>query len=392
MSRQAPKHRHKRQHKGGGQSRQHTPEYGTQPTQLPRATPDRVATHRVGPPHGKRGLAIAVLIILLAVSAPALVRQARRLFIGIEGSPAGLVFVRGKSLVEAGGGPGKERVLVTMPGEGRLGNPAVSPDGNRLVFTYSQGEYGTGDWGSDLHMLELPARGKAGVHSRVLLRHGKPGDAVESASWSPDGRSMLITYQEALYEGQYYQGRRSLLQRLELETSRRETIAPDAGDPSWSPDGKQIAYIRTDPQRRQSLWVAQPDGSQPRQIAGSPEYVAMGGPRYSPDGRRLLFAASPGTAARTGESERASSWLGRLGPASAEAHGMPWDVWLWEDGRAPTRLTRLGEDLLSVAWAPTGDTIGIVTDLGLYTLRPNGADLKRIEIAAEPGGLAWLES
>lgn len=58
--------------------------------------------------------------------------------------------------------------------------------------------------------------------------------------------------------------------------------------PSWSPDGKWLAFSAPDRSGEEAVWVTRPDGSQLREVA-----VAPGGlrtPSWSPDGRSLVAA------------------------------------------------------------------------------------------------------
>ncbi|MDP9350176.1 MAG: hypothetical protein M3P51_01325 [Chloroflexota bacterium] len=192
---------------------------------------------------GRRGLVLTVLVVLLALGGPTLVGQVRSQLAGVVPPPAGLVFVRGTQLILIEPESRAERVLASMPEGGRVGNPVVSPGGGRLAFTFSQGFYGESNWGGDLYLLQLP-----NGHPEMVLKHAQPGDAVEAASWSPDGRSMLIAYQEALYEGESYMGTRPRLERLELATGKRRTVVENGGSSSWSPDGERIAYVRSYPE------------------------------------------------------------------------------------------------------------------------------------------------
>ena len=59
-------------------------------------------------------------------------------------------------------------------------------------------------------------------------------------------------------------------------------------DPSWSPDGKQIAFARMN--EPAGLFSAQADGSHERLLFGWPQIHSA---RWSPDGKRLAFARQP---------------------------------------------------------------------------------------------------
>jgi dipeptidyl aminopeptidase/acylaminoacyl peptidase len=66
-------------------------------------------------------------------------------------------------------------------------------------------------------------------------------------------------------------------------------------DPRFSPDGRQIAFVRVTVDRagnryRRAIWLAPADGSPPRRLtAGGKSDIA---PRWSPDGRRLAFVST----------------------------------------------------------------------------------------------------
>lgn len=79
------------------------------------------------------------------------------------------------------------------------------------------------------------------------------------------------------------------------------TVGGSTFDPAWSPDGRQIAFVRTDiepntlnlpPARiadyeRRHLWLAQADGSNAREIGGAGGSV--GAPLWLQDGRHILY-------------------------------------------------------------------------------------------------------
>lgn len=94
-----------------------------------------------------------------------------------------------------------------------------------------------------------------------------------------------------------------------------------AGDPQLSPDGRSIVYVRrvadimTD-RYRSSIWIVDvATGEQKALVAGAGSYVS---PRFSPDGRRLLYSSS-GELRVLSLADRSDWSLGRMpgGPRSA---------------------------------------------------------------------------
>ena len=98
----------------------------------------------------------------------------------------------------------------------------------------------------------------------------------------------------------------------------REIVGFDnesAGLAVWSPDGQTIAFNRfsTDAKTPQ-IWTVRPDGAGLRQLNRLPGGAAS--PSWSPDGRRLAFTTrTAGTRRRRDDARR------RLGPAHPHA---PW--------------------------------------------------------------------
>jgi serine/threonine protein kinase len=141
-------------------------------------------------------------------------------------------------------------------------SPAASPDGTTIAFASSR------DGTSRIWIKQL-----AGGNEVALTRG--PDD---SPRFWPDGSSVLFVRRN---------GERSALYRVSTVGGEPRRLVDDGWDPEPSPDGRRLAFLRSVPRpsgRATTLWLAEPDGSAPRQIqafsASNLEDVC-----WSPDGR-----------------------------------------------------------------------------------------------------------
>ena len=119
----------------------------------------------------------------------------------------------------------------------------------------------------------------------------------------------------------------------------------------------------------------------------------MHAPRFSPDGSLIAFVAvgGPGTTPPPAASSAPGFPLAWPEPATAEAHGIPWDLWvITPDGSVLRRLTDLSEDSPVPAWSPDGKWIAFGAEFGLYLAQPQTGEVRRILDAPALGGIAWV--
>jgi serine/threonine protein kinase/Tol biopolymer transport system component len=114
----------------------------------------------------------------------------------------------------------------------------------------------------------------------------------------------------------------------------------DDQEPRWSPDGRQILFL-SDRNGRYDAWTIRPDGSDLRQITrgrGEPIYGAL----WAPDGRRLMCG------------------LGYTGPALI-------DLSRPLEQRIPERLPPSNIMFDPVAWSPDGKRlVGLAIEKGIF--------------------------
>ena len=141
--------------------------------------------------------------------------------------------------------------------------------------------------------------------------------------------------------------------RVDGMGERNLTRSPGIVDlyPVWSPDGREIVFMRDDSGSEPDIATIRPDGSHLRALTDTP--ADEGSPDWSPDGKRIAFhsdAASPDE---------------------------DFDVYVMrrDGGSPPTRLTTGGG--YTPAWSPDGREIVFNND-ELFTMRADGSRQKPV--------------
>ncbi len=199
--------------------------------------------------------------------------------------------------------------------------PSASPSGRSIVFTGMSRE---GDRGWRLHVVGRDGRG--------LRRWNQDSASLERGpSWSPDGRRIAFA---RLFAG------RTDLWTVRPDGSGLARLGPPTPDreedgPVWSPDGRKVLYAATEGASR-ALWVMRADGTGARRLTRGDTADVF--PGWSPDGRSVVFSRGLGEEADI--------------------------VVMRADGTRPVRI-RLPRGQISPAWWPNG---------GLIAFSSQGAD------------------
>ncbi len=156
--------------------------------------------------------------------------------------------------------------------------PEWSPDGSRILFFSNRGvpRGPNGELAGHLWVM-----GADGSGQRRLTREPLP--STWAASWSPDGRAVLMA--------RPIDGDLDLV-LLDPETGEERTLLHRTGSDSagrYSPDGSRIAFHAALGEESR-IAVMSADGSALRFLTeGGLHYY----PKWSPDGRWLLFTGAP---------------------------------------------------------------------------------------------------
>ena len=110
---------------------------------------------------------------------------------------------------------------------------------------------------------------------------------------SPDGSKavMVVSRKAVKNENEYYYTRHLYLVDLATGAEPMQLTYGDKSDgqPQWSPDGKQIAFVRADGDKSQ-VWVLPLNGGEAHAITKSENGASN--PIWSPDGKKMLYTSS----------------------------------------------------------------------------------------------------
>lgn len=290
---------------------------------------------------------------------------------------------------------GEPRRLTQVRSDGYAQYPTLSPDGRQIAYTVIAPP--APDAETPLPTSELRVIAVDGSGDRVVW---KPEQGILSLpTWTPDGAGLYVAISGGPpIPGAGTGGDALQVVRVGLADGAVEPLLENALDPTLSPDGAQLAFLRlAEDGLTMSLYVAKADGSDPRVVIDGSVFLSFYAPRFSPDGRQIVVAAvggpetdDSGVPIQGGGPSPLDGLLGLLEPPAAKAHGQPWDLWLVDvDGGGLRRLTWMSEDLPMAVFSPDGTRIAILGFGGLYLMNADGTDLRRIDREGDHGGLDW---
>jgi TolB protein len=219
-------------------------------------------------------------------------------------------------------------------------------------------------------------------------RNGASG-TIRYPSWSPDGKRMVY---HKNFEGEY-----GLSPAFSLDpgVALASTIAEM---PSYSPNGDQLAFTDED----RNLMLMNSDGTSVHKVLDSGGKVIVF-PSWSPDGKYIAFAIGgffqrPAVPGQLGLIHPDGTGLRMLTEGKASSGFASWSpdgkrlvYRVMGDGQQGLRVLTLDDAKIAIltneydtfpVWSPRGDRIAFCsfrdTDYDIYTIRTDGSDVRKL--------------
>ena len=216
-------------------------------------------------------------------------------------------------------------------------HPSWSPDGKRIAFT-NLTKWDFLPVNADIYVIDADGKNQQ--------RLTKDPFSEWDPSWSSDGKRIAFTYSD----GQNFAFDPERIYVIDADGGNQQRLVggdPFAGDwdPSWSPDGKRIAFGSWR-EGNSDIYVMDADGENPRRLTKNP--ADDWGPSWSPDGEHIAFVSK-----RDGNRE--------IYVMNAEG------------ARRVRRLTKDGSDDIEPAWF----TPAVAAEIAPFAVASTGKKLTR---------------
>ena len=247
-----------------------------------------------------------------------------------------------------------QRLLIfLLIGTITAGNTLASDHIPQIAFSSSQ------NGNRDIYVM-----GADGENQIRLTKHRSPD---RHPSWSPDGKRIAFSSDRISIGGEIYV----------MDSDGKNVIRLTNGEwdlnPAWSPDGKRIVFSSRVEERAEhintEIFVMDPDGRNQTRLTDNP--MADAEPSWSPDSRKIAFISQRGE-----DDFRVQIYV------------------MDSSGENQTRLTHDGgSNKREPAWSPDGKSIAFVlNDLGslkIYVMDSDGKNRRKLTDGRQHWCPAW---
>ena len=249
--------------------------------------------------------------------------------------------------------PGSTQGTVLAPSPYPQWDPAVSPDGSRIAY---RGYDGPEEGDYDLYVMNADGT------EITRLTH----DALAAnPSWSPDGSEIAFGTSGSGGVPARFLGR-GFIEIISVDGSGVHALTdPPQGaedsSPTWSPDGGMLAFVRLSDEDGSQIYTIHADGTGTTQLTSTPGLKSH--PVWSPDGHAIVFQET-------------------LGGEPSQISAVP------VDGGSPIKLTDAAGNSTNPLWIDEGARIAFGYQEGstnqIRTMDSDGSNVATVASSDEP--------
>jgi len=298
-----------------------------------------------------------------------------------QGLSGKLLYTRDNGLWSLDLATSKTAELVPAPDIGQVTGARWSADGSQLAYSL----YEVKDRRTPIG--EIYVSNNDGSNARKILSADQAAMFYQQPVWGADGKQLYYMY---TFSSATERTRR--IERFDVGSGERTTVLDEVGPFDVSPDGKWMAFIRTNIGDMSLVLIDLTTGQQ-RDLVPIRKFDLISAPRFDPSSQTVAFSAAKGTlASNPAPGDLRSMLASAFLPAVAQAHGYPQDVWTVPvSGGEVKHLLPLEADEPVPAWSPDGSRFIILSFEALFSVPVAGGQPSQIMKPGAYGTVDWAK-
>lgn len=275
--------------------------------------------------------------------------------------------------------PTQQRGLHIQVGSAQVTHVTHSVDRQRLAYSVNRLSAS-----AQLSESEIVVADLDGGSARVVAREEGSVASLNSPTWSRDGRTIAYTIT-------YRSDGRQRVEEVEVATGARSLLVEGGSSPAVSPNDEWLIYA-VPVGRAWSLWAQNRRTGSKSQVVSASWFDDADGPVFSPDSGTIAFAAA-GTGPEPSGWTPAAASLAKALRGTAHAHdliGVAYDLWsVRPDGSNLRRVAEVFNVQPYLAWSPDGRHVAVWGGAGLQIVDVATSEWRILVAPAGGGPFSW---